>query len=101
MPLSRNDSAVDIASPIVGEERRPDEAPPAATPNASSGRKRTADILLMIAILWIVLKVLQLATGSFSAGALDVTNPSLLGLIGFGCLVAYFFVRPRKGKPQS
>jgi uncharacterized membrane protein len=42
---------------------------------------------------WLFFKCFELLSSGFSARALDVTNPSLLGIVGFGSWIAYFFVR--------
>ncbi|MGA3023248.1 MAG: zinc ribbon domain-containing protein [Bryobacteraceae bacterium] len=62
-----------------------------------AGRRMAARVFLALAGLWIVVKVLEvISSGGLSAQALDITNPSLLGIVGFSSLIAYFFVRPRK-----
>ena len=73
------------------------EVPSAATSTTSSGRKLTARVLLALVWFWIIFKVWQLVA-DFSSDALDISNPSLLGLVGFGSLIAYFFVTPKVNK---
>ena len=70
-------------------------APQAST--ASPGRTWTARVLLLLGIIWAAAKVVEVASsgGGFALEqALDITNPSLLGILGVGGFVAYFFVRP-------
>jgi hypothetical protein len=63
---------------------------------SSSGRTWSARVLLALAAFWIVVSVIFVLSGKRSlAHALDFTNPSPLGLIGFFSLIAYFLVRPR------
>ncbi len=64
------------------DQRSPGEASSVTTPGVSSGRKRAAKVLLVLAWLWIIVKVLELAVDGVSARALDITNPSLLGIVG-------------------
>jgi hypothetical protein len=62
----------------------------------STGRKWSARVLLAIAGLWIVVSVLMVLSGHRSLlDALDFTNPSFLGIVGFLSLIAYFCVRPK------
>jgi hypothetical protein len=98
--LSVEKSLKDREQAIIDDQRSPGEASSARTPGVSSGRKRAAKVLLVLAWLWIIVKVLELAVNGVSARALDFTNPSLLGIVGFGSLIAYFFVRPKKAKDQ-
>lgn len=56
----------------------------------------------MLGLLWAVIKVFQVvfSDSSFeSAQALDITNPSLFGILGFNSLIAYFVVRPKRKPP--
>lgn len=74
-------------------------APSVEASAASSGRKWTARVLLALAGLWIVVKALEVISsggGLALARTLDVTNPSLFGIVGFISFISYFFVRPRK-----
>jgi hypothetical protein len=76
--------------------------PPTGMPVPTSpDRKRAANVLLVLGWLWVGVKTLQLLTGGMTARALDFTNPSLFGIIGFGSLVAYFFVRPKKQQESA
>jgi hypothetical protein len=67
---------------------------------SSSNRKWPARVLLVLAGLWIFAKVLEVISSLghplYLARALDFTNPSLFGIVGFVSLIAYFFVRPKK-----
>lgn len=86
------------------EDKTPDDQHSAEAPSispVSPGRKRAAKVLLVLACLWIVFKVVQLLVDGLNVDDLDISNPSLLGIVGFGSLVAYFFVRPKKVKNPS
>jgi hypothetical protein len=66
------------------------------------GHPRAARVLLAFAGLWIIVKAVEVASsgGGFAlARALDFTNPSLFGIVGFASLIAYFFVRPKTVPP--
>ena len=86
---------------ITDDQRSSGEALSVATLDVSPGRRRAAKVLLVLAWLWIIVKVLELAVNGVSADALDITNPSPLGIVGFGSLIAYFFVKPKKAKPGA
>jgi hypothetical protein len=68
---------------------------------ASSGRQWTARLLLGFVALWAVAKVIEILSDGISARALDITNPSGLGILAFVSFVAYFFVRPGKQTGQT
>jgi hypothetical protein len=91
----------DTEQPASAESEKatiPAEAPAVAAASSGAGsnrRKWFARALLVIVALWLIVKVITIASGDVLQ-ALDFTNPSLLGILGFSSLVAYFFVRPRK-----
>jgi len=71
---------------------------PKPVERSSSNRKWLAYLLLILGSLWLIMKTINLMSSKDSvefATELDITNPSFLGIFGFGCLIAYFFVRPK------
>jgi hypothetical protein len=78
------------------EPMAPTNTPPDAHVAISSGRKWLARVLLALFVLWIVVKVIRVASIGDSyllSREFDFMNPSGFGIVGFMSLIAYFFVR--------
>ena len=61
---------------------------------------RSRKSLLALAVLWMVVKAMSMSRG-ISARDLDVTNPSLMGIVGVGSLVAYVAILVGKGSRRK
>jgi drug/metabolite transporter superfamily protein YnfA len=75
----------------------PGSKPVETKDTSSTGRKWSARVLLALSGLWIVVSVMMVLSGQRSLlDALDISNPSILGIVGFISVIAYFVVRPNK-----
>jgi hypothetical protein len=77
-------------APIAAVAAQPKDAP-----SPKAGGRGLRFFLLAIFFLWLTVWTLMLVSGERSLlNALDITNPSALGLAAFVSIVIYGFIRP-------